>query len=138
VWASWACFEVMELIVGEHGLRKRSSRSAGIANFEPPVRRGFSICNKDLAGTLTWFEPHVYCSQVSACLRLVRHCGASAPKVQIDQGPQSLRRYRRRTGRGHMGDFGAFLWMRRRRESLRRRRDDLRGGPNLVRGARHT
>jgi hypothetical protein len=83
-----------EPLLGNMTFGSVSSRSAGIANFEPSIRRGFGTCNDDLARTLTLLEAHEYCSQVLTCPRLVRHYGASAPKVRIDQDPCSLRRPR--------------------------------------------
>jgi hypothetical protein len=124
--------------VGEHGLQKCFLTAGWDRDFELSVPRGFGTCEKDLSGALTLLESHVYCSQVLTCPRLVRHYGASAPKVRIDQGSRSLRRHRCYTGRGHMGGLGAFLWLKRHRESLRRRRDGACGGPSLVKGARHT
>jgi hypothetical protein len=111
-----------------------SSRPVAIANFEPPIWRGFGICNDGFAGALISFELHVSC----ICPRLVRHGGASAPKVRIGRGQRSLRKHRCRTGGGHMGCFGASLWRRRRRETLRRRRDGVSDGPSPVRGGHAT
>jgi hypothetical protein len=104
-----------------------------------------TICTKGLrhvrkrfnrSATFTWIACMLFTG--ANLPRLVRHCGASASKVWIDHGPHSLRRHLCWTERGHVGGFGAFLWLKRRRESLRHWRDDACGGPSLVRGARHT
>jgi hypothetical protein len=126
------------LLLGNTTFGNVSPRLVGIANLEPPVRRGFGICNYGLVGTLISFELHVYCSQVLTWPWLVRHRGASARKVRIGRGRHSLRRHRCRTGGGHMGGFGAFLWRRRHRKMPRCRRDGVCGGPSPVRGAHHT
>jgi hypothetical protein len=81
-------------VLGNMAFASVPSRPAGIANFEPSIRRGFGRCNDDLTGMLTLLEAHKYCSQVLTCPLLVRHYGASAPKVRIDQEPRSLRRLR--------------------------------------------
>jgi hypothetical protein len=75
------------LLLGNMAFGRVSSRSARIANFEPSIRRGFVMCSKDLAGTLTLLEPCVYCSHVLTCPRSAQRYGASTPKVRIDQGP---------------------------------------------------
>jgi hypothetical protein len=87
------------LMLGNMAFGSAPSQPAEISNFRPFIWRGFGMCNDDLTGTLTLVEAHEYYSQVLTHPRLVRHCGASALKVRIDQEPRSLRRLRCRTTR---------------------------------------